>query len=105
MYWPCEICCDTHGRVTEQLAWAEPGSRVSHRFEYLMPRYCQIMPQKAAAQLLRLPASTLSDLLHRTIGRLREGYRIRGLKTIGVDEIAYHKGHKYATLVYDLDHS
>ena len=105
MYWPREICCDIHGRVTERLPWAEAGSRVSHRFEYLMLRYCQIMPQKAAAQLLRLPASTLSDLLHRTIGRLREGHRIRGLKTIGVDEISYHKGHKYATLVYDLERS
>ena len=63
------------------------------------------MPQKAAAQLMRLPASTLSDLLHRTIGRLREGHRIRGLKIIGVDEISYHKGHKYATLVYDLERS
>lgn len=105
MYWPREIHCDTHGRVTEQLPWAEAGSRVSHRFEYLMLRYCQIMPQKAAAQMLRLPTSTLSDLLHRTIGRLREGHRIRGLKTIGVDEISYHKGHKYATLVYDLERS
>ena len=105
MYWPREIHCDTHGRVTERLPWAEAGSRVSHRFEYLMLRYCQIMPQKAAAQLLRLPTSTLSDLLHRTIGRLREGHRIRGLKTIGVDEISYHKGHKYATLVYDLERS
>ncbi|QOC23788.1 ISL3 family transposase [Wenzhouxiangella sp. AB-CW3] len=63
------------------------------------------MSQKAAAELLRLPASTLSDLLHRSIQRLREGHRIRGLKTIGIDEISYHRGHKYATLVYDLERS
>lgn len=105
MYWPREIHCQTHGRVTEQVPWAEAGSRVTYRFEYLMLRYCQIMPQKAAAQLLRLSASTLSDLLHRTIGRLREGHRIRGLKIIGVDEISYRKGQKYATLVYDLERS
>ena len=36
---------------------------------------------------------------------MREGHRIRGLKTIGIDEVSYHKGHKYATLVYDLDRS
>ena len=28
-----------------------------------------------------------------------------GLRTIGIDEISYCKGHKYATLVYDLDRS
>jgi transposase len=27
------------------------------------------------------------------------------VKTIGIDEISYCKGHKYATLVYDLDRS
>lgn len=105
MYWPREIHCITHGRVSERLPWADAESRVTYRLEYLMLRYCQIMSQKAAAELLRLPASTLSDLLHRLIRRLRDGHRIRGLKTIGIDEVSYHKGHKYATLVYDLDRS
>ncbi|NBD95517.1 MAG: ISL3 family transposase [Gammaproteobacteria bacterium] len=105
MYWPREIRCATHGRVTERLPWADAGARVSYRLEYLMLRYGQIMSQKAAAELLRLPTSTLSNLVHRLIERLREGHRIRGLKTIGIDEISYHKGHKYATLVYDLDRS
>jgi transposase len=68
-------------------------------------RYCQLMTQKAAAQLLKVSQSTLSDQLHRVIQRLRAGHRIRGLKTLGVDEISYCKGHKYATLVYDLDRS
>jgi len=103
MYWPREIRCATHGRVTEQVPWAGTGARVTYRFEYLMLRYCQIMAQNSAAQLLRVPTSTLSDLLHRSIQTLREGHRIRGLKAIGIDEVAYHKGHKYATLVYDLE--
>jgi transposase len=105
MYWPREIRCDTHGRVTERLPWADADSRVTYRLEYLILRYGQIMTQKAAAALLRMPASTLSDLLHRLVSRLREGRRIRGLKMIGIDEISYHKGHKYARLVYDLDRS
>lgn len=105
MYWPREIDCATHGRVTERLPWADARARVTYRFEYLALRYGQIMTQKAAAELLRLSASTLSDLLHRSIRRLRSGHRIRGLKIIGIDEVAYHKGHKYATLVYDLERS
>jgi len=102
---PREIWCPTHGRVVEQIPWADRFARVTYRFEYAMLKYCQIMTQKAAAQLLRLPPSTLSDVLHRTITRIRDGHRIRGLKTLGVDEISYAKGHKYATVVYDLDRS
>jgi transposase len=86
----------------EEIPWADRFARVTYRFEYAMLKYSQIMTQKAAADLLRLPTSTLSDLLHRAITRLRDGHRIRGLKRIGVDEVSYAKGHKYATLVYDL---
>lgn len=52
---------------------------------------------------MHIAKSTLSDLLHRTIKRIRKGHRIRDLKSIGIDEISYCKGKKYATVVYDLD--
>jgi transposase len=87
----------------EEIPWAERHARVTYRFEYLLLRYAQIMTQKAAAELLHLSSSTLSDLLHRIIARIREGHRIRDLKTLGIDEISYAKGHKYATIIYDLD--
>lgn len=102
-YCPKEIWCPTHGRTQEAIPWADTYARVSYRFEYIMLVYCQLMSQKSAAKILHVPKSTLSDLLHRTIARLRDGHRIRGLKTIGIDEISYCKGHKYATVVYDID--
>jgi transposase len=104
-YCPREIVCPTHGRVQENIPWAESNSRVTYRFEYAMLVYCQIMTQKAAARILHIAKSTLSDILHRTITRIRDGHRIRGLKALGVDEISYCKGRKYATIVYDIDRS
>jgi len=102
---PREIRCPTHGRRVEEPPWAEPGARATYRLEYLLLRCCQAMPQNAAAQMLGMPTSTLSDILHRVIGRVRQRHSIRDLKKIGIDEISYAKGHKYATLVYDLDRS
>jgi len=64
--------------------------------------YSQLLTQKAAAERLHLATSTFSDRLHRTITRVRDGHRIRGLKSIGIDEVSYRKGHKYVTVVYDL---
>lgn len=102
---PREVLCPTHGRIQEEIPWAREYARVTYRFEYLMLRYCQMMPQKDAGTLLHTASSTLSDLLHRCITATRDGHKIRGLKRIGIDEISYAKGHKYATLVYDLDRS
>lgn len=104
-FWYCPriIICPTHGRVQEDIPWADPYTRVTYRFEYIMLLYCQLMTQKAAAKILHISKSTLSDLLHRSINRIRDGHRIRGLESIGIDEISYCKRHKYATIVYNLD--
>jgi len=100
---PREVRCPTHGRVEEHIPWAEREARITHRYEYVMLRYCQMMTQKAAAELLRVSPSTLSGQLHRSIERHRDGHRIRDLRALGIDEVSYSKGHKYATLVYDLE--
>lgn len=104
-YFPREIMCPTHGRAEEAIPWAAPHARVTYRFEYAILRLCQVMTQKAAAELLHIPPSTLCEQLHRSIERHREGHRVRGLRVVGVDEVSYHKRHKYATLVYDLERS
>ncbi len=102
-YYPKEIYCPTHGRLQEEIPWAAPYSRITYRMEWRICGLSQIMTQKAAAEILRMATSTLSDLLHRIINRVRDGHKIRGLKTVGVDEISYCKGKKFATIVYDLD--
>jgi transposase len=103
VYYPKEIECPTHGRAQEDIPWADAYSRVTYRLEFLIVTYSQLMTQKAAAQLLHIPKSTFSDILHRIIERIRDGHRIRALRCIGVDEISYRKGHKYVTVVYDLE--
>ena len=104
-YAPKEIHCPTHGSAQEEIPWAAPLSRVTYRLEYIICSLARIMTQKAAADILKMPTSTLSDILHRVITRVRVGHRIRGLVTLGVDEISYCKGRKFATIVYDLDRS
>jgi transposase len=105
IYAPKEIECPTHGRVQEEIPWADKLARVTYRLEYLVLVYSQMMTQKAAGQLLRIPSSTFSDILHRSITRIRDGHRIRGLAAVGIDEVSYRKGHKYVTVVYDLERS
>jgi transposase len=104
-YTPKEIDCPTHGRLQEAIPWAPAYSRITYRLEWRLCALCQIMTQKAAAEILKMAPSTLSDLLHRIITRVRDGHKIRGVTTLGVDEISFLKGRKFATLVYDLDRS
>ena len=103
LYAPKEIMCPTHGRQQEEIPWASVNSQCTYRFEFAMLMYAKTMTLKSTSELLKSPISTLSDRLHRSINRVRNGHKIRGLRTIGIDEISYCKGKKYATIVYDLD--
>jgi len=98
-----EINCPTHGCQQEEIPWAAPKTQCTYRFEFAMLSFSKIMTQKGACDLLKTPPTTFSNRLHRTVNRIRSGHKIKGLKTIGVDEISYSKGKKYATIVYDLD--
>ena len=51
-YAPKEIQCPTHGRVQEEIPWAPPHARVTYRLEWRLCALCQIMTQKAAAEIL-----------------------------------------------------
>jgi len=104
-YRPREVQCPTHGRVQEKIPWADRFARVTYRFDFLLLIFCQMMTQKAAARVLRMAASTLSDLFHHSITRLRKNHKIGNPKSIGIDEISYCKGHKYATVAYDIERS
>jgi hypothetical protein len=78
-YAPREINCPTHGRIQENIPWAAPYARATYRLEYLVCAFSKVMPQKAAAEILKMSTSTLSDILHRVITRVRRGHKIRGL--------------------------
>ena len=104
-YCPHEIVCPTHGRRQEKIPWAAAFSRVTHRFEYQMLCMAREMTLSAVAGILKVPLSTLSDTLHRCVERERSGHEIGELTSLGIDEISYAKGRKFATIVYDLEKS
>ena len=60
---------------------------------------CRAMTQKATAEILHMPRSRLSGLLHRSITARRDGQRIRGLRSLGADEISYCTGCTFAARV------
>lgn len=100
---PREIECPTHGRVQDQIPRAARYARISYRLEWRICMLCRVMTLKAAAEILHMSRSTLSGLLHRILTLTRDGHRIRGVRTMGADEISYCKGRKFATIVYDLE--
>lgn len=100
---PPRIKCKEHGVRQVRLSWAEESSRFTLLFERLaidVLRECDIL---GATRILRISWDEAWHLMERAVKR---GLLARGQRScprIGVDEKSVGKGHKYLTLVCDLD--
>ncbi len=93
-------------RRIEECDFVEKGVRYSKRFCEKISGLCRHMPISVIARHYGLRWETIKNIdktsLHRTLPP-SEPSKLRGLKWIGVDEVAKAKGHDYMTVVYDMD--
>lgn len=102
---PPRVSCPSHGVKQVVLPWAESGSRFTHLFEALAIRVLLAANVQKSAELLRVSWDEAWGLMERAVarGRARKGEVLPTM--LGVDEKAIAKGHKYMTLVCDLQAS
>jgi len=100
---PPRISCPEHGVRQARLPWAEEGSRFTHLFEALAIDVLQAANIKRAAQILRISWDQAWHLMERAVLRGRAAKGATLPRQIGIDEKAIAKGHRYMTLVCDLE--
>jgi transposase len=100
---PPRISCPEHGVRQARLPWAEEGSRFTHLFEVLAIDMLKAANIKQAAHLLRITWDQAWHLMERAVLRGRAAKADALPRKIGVDEKAIAKGHRYMTLVCDLE--
>jgi transposase len=88
--------------VLIDVPWADKQMRVTFSFERLLVNGCILMPISDVRRMYDVSWYTICNALERTITELQKKKTYDSVRTIGVDEIAIHKGHEYLTIVYDL---
>ncbi len=97
------VQCAQHGVKQIAIPWAEPGSQFTLLFERLAIDFLRECSVTGAAALLRITWDEAWGIKDRAV---RRGLARRTAETIphlGVDEKAITKGHRYLTIVADLD--
>lgn len=98
------VRCPKHGVVTEKVPWARPGANLTRAFDDLVAWLCAHSPASAVCDMLRVSWRTVRRVVQRVVADATgELDRLNGLRRIGIDEIAYRKGHRYLTVVVDHD--
>jgi transposase len=97
--------CSEHGPRAVKLPWAEPSSRFTAMFEGLAISWLRVASQKAVADQLRLSWDEVHAIEERAVKRGLERRKAEPVAHLGVDEKSFTRGHRYFTMVNDLDRS
>ncbi len=98
------VTCVEHGVVVAAVPWARPGARCTTAFEDTVTWLAANATMTTVARLLRVSWRTVSAIVGRVVAELAgRSDQLVGLARIGIDEIAYRKGHRYLTVVVDHD--
>jgi len=100
---PPRVDCPTHGVHQVRLPWGEPHSRFTAMFERLAIDVLTETDVTGAARILRISWDEAWGLMERAVRRGQAAKERRVPTLIGVDEKAAAKGHRYLTLVTDLE--
>jgi transposase len=95
--------CPEHGPRAVKLPWAEPGSRFTALFERLAIDWMQAASQQAVADRLGLSWDEIHGIQERAVRRGLDRRKAEPVTRLGVDEKSFTRGHRYFTLVNDLD--
>lgn len=92
-----------YGARTVKLPWAEPSSRFTALFERLAIDWLKAASQKAVADQLRLSWDEVHAIQERAVERGLARRQAKPVERLGIDEKSFTRGHRYFTLVNDLD--
>lgn len=93
--------CPRCGVKIEQVPWADIGSWFTRPFEDRVGYLAQKSDKTAVSNQMRVAWDTVGAIIQRVVARHGDRDPLRGLTTIGVDELSYRRHHEYITVVVD----
>lgn len=105
VYAPRRIDCRRCGVKVEWLPWSEPASKspMTIAMTVFLATWARRLSWKQTAQVFAVSWDSVYRAVSSVVAYGLARRDLSGITAIGVDEVAYAKGHRYATLVYQLD--
>ena len=103
VYAPRRVECDRCGVRVEQMPWAMGKRPLTQAYGWFLANWARRLSWKETSVVFRTSWESVFRSVEMAVEWGRAHQDLSGISAIGIDEIAWKKGHKYLTLVYQID--
>jgi transposase len=103
VYAPRRVDCPDCGVRVELMPWAMGKRPLTKAYGWFLAGWAKRLSWKEVAETFRASWESVFRSVEMAVEWGRAHQDLSGVQAIGVDEIAWKKGHKYLTLVYQID--
>lgn len=104
LYAPRRVDCRRCGPTIELLPWADGKHHLTTTFAWFLASWAKLLCWKDVSVRFHVSWQTVFRAVGDCVVWGLRHRNLDGIRSIGVDEFAWRKGHKYLTLVYQIDH-
>lgn len=97
------VCCPDCGIKVEKVPWCDGKQQITPHFAKYLADWGKEMSWKSVAIRFRTSWQTVFRAVESVVEYGLENRVIKGVTALGVDEVQFHVGHNYMTLVYQID--
>jgi len=97
------VDCPTCGVVVESVPWAEGKSPLTTSYAWFLARWAKRLSWLEVARTFRTSWDSVFRAVKMAVEWGRARVDLSGITAIGIDEMAWSKGHEYVTVVYQID--
>lgn len=102
-YAPRRINCKRCGVKVEWMPWTDGNSHLTNAFKIFLSRWAKRLSWKETGKTFGVSWDTVRQSVEYVVSYGLQNRILEGVKSLGIDEIQYRLGHKYLTLVYQID--
>jgi len=103
VYAPRRVACLDCGIRVERLPWVAGKRRLTDTYAWFLAGWAKRLSWKEVAVSFRTSWDHVFCSVERAVSWGRAHQDLSGVEAIGIDEIAWQRGHRYLTLVYQID--
>ena len=97
------VNCRDCGVVVEEVPWGDGKHQLTRAYMLFLARWARRLSWTETAEAFHTSWKKVCDAVEYVVAWGLEHRELAPIRAIGVDEIQYAKGHKYLTLVYQID--